>query len=128
LFGIGGAALLLVATESGQAKPEELDGELLAACATFQREEAYQRQQYARVIAGEISERDADLLIEKRDEAYHAAADVICATPARTPEGLRAKAAAVVAFFSPDAPTISIMDDAMWSVLCQVAGKPEECA
>jgi hypothetical protein len=47
--------------------------------------------------------------------------------PARMPEGLRAKAPVVWAFYQPEPPTDSVVDDILWQRVCQVAGKPE-CA
>ena len=95
LFGTMGAMLLLTAAEAGPAKAAELDGELLACCAE------------ALAI-----DRESDRLWDACPmdgehpawAAYNAHVDAtvphwqdlvlqISATPARTPEGLRAKAA-----------------------------------
>jgi hypothetical protein len=134
LFGAGAAMLLLGATEAGPAKAQELDGELLAACARFLQAEAKWRRLNDLVCAAETTfgvhapevgraeaERDAHGL------ECHDAAAAVCLLPARTPEGLRAKAQAVFAFYQPDPPEArSIVGPAMWQLVCEVAGQPCE--
>ena len=97
LFGTMGALLLLSATEAGQAKASELDGELLALC-----DEAVALHQGSVAATDAI---DAPGLMQgsPKDEAAWEAAyarsatwrdlcEEIAALPARTPEGLVGKA------------------------------------
>ncbi len=97
LFGAGAAMLLLGATEAGAAKAEELDGELLARIAQWRAHDA----------ATDAMDREIDDLpstdpryidtwkeiTENRSPRYHELWEAIAVTPARTPEGVQAKAA-----------------------------------
>ena len=94
LFGVAGAMMLLTAAEAGPAKAAELDGELLSCCAEADRLEALSD---AMVVGLPSSGRcpvwaEADRL---GDEAYSLRERVV-AMPARTPEGLQAKALLVL--------------------------------
>ncbi len=85
-----GVLFLLAPTEAGQDKAEELDGDLLACCA-----EAHGLDIQARTLADRIAAvpKDSDVALaaftieDYRDAIAHAAR-----LPARTPEGLQAKA------------------------------------
>ncbi|MCK8784146.1 hypothetical protein M0638_07120 [Roseomonas sp. NAR14] len=73
LTGAGAALLLLAAVEAGAGKAAELDGELITASA-----------EYTRLAAGRAT---SPALLRELEER-------IAALPARTPEGIRAKAEA----------------------------------
>ena len=90
LFGSGAALLLMAPVASGKAA--ELDGELLAVCAEF---DALERQLNAMHTGGanaiaDHDERDAAQrpLQERQSDLL----DRMCELPARTPEGVLAKA------------------------------------
>ena len=96
MFGTVGAMMLLTAAEAGATKAAELDGELLDLCAEYVAWCQADRLAYD-VMTNE--EREAAALISPvpwSDEAYWTPGNVlmheIAAIPARTPEGLRAKA------------------------------------
>lgn len=97
------------------------DAALIGVCERFLRAEAEYRR---RVDAGEVEWEDSDLDRFRMDE-YYPAAEAVCAMPARTLAGVRAKAEAAFAFYDPDPPDRgSLMADALWEVLCWLAGKP----
>ncbi len=87
LFGAGAALLLLVPAAAGAAKADELDGELIRLCAEIPGCKAtidcYNRD----------SASDAEW--EAADGRWDELVEQIIDTPARTPEGIRAKAAAL---------------------------------
>lgn len=95
LMGTGASLLLLGAAEAGHAKAQELDGELLAACESFDRVRARIAYlcahspgtpfRHPRTVAHEAQ-------IEAANEAWDEALERAARLPARTPEGLRAKA------------------------------------
>jgi len=95
VFGQMGAALLLVAPAAGEAKAAELDGELLALCGEYV---AIQRDERAAVAAMALEEsrafHAAHLSAMFRDGPTPAALLLqrIAGLPARTPDGVRAKA------------------------------------
>ena len=94
LFGTMGALLLLSAAEAGSAKALELDRELLACC---QEADALEARSNALTRGLPI---DASLPVWKEadrldDQAYDLR-DRVVDLPARTPEGLQAKAQLVV--------------------------------
>lgn len=101
------AALLLLPVEAGAAKAVELDGELLAICA-----EAVATDARAEAIMDAIDRDDLSPTDPRwsptMDDAqlmladYHDAITRAARLPARTPEGLRAKARLVVSYFSGD--------------------------
>jgi hypothetical protein len=102
LLGSMGAALLLVAPAAGEAKAKaaELDGELLAWCAAalaIDRESDRLWDAAVAVGANAPSDHPAWISYEANEDAtlgrWHELLQVIGETPARTPEGLRAKAA-----------------------------------
>ena len=117
LLGAPAAMLLLGCAEAGEAKARELDGELLAACAHYRRLEAA----YRATGAGE-----ADMVCpDGYDEAVWAVAEL----PARTPEGLQAKAEAIFAWHGGyerhegDEDEIAPHEAMEWSLILDVAGR-----
>lgn len=126
LLGAFASMLLLVPSEAGANKAAELDGELIAACAEFGRlEDAYDVACRAEDRAPEGPEKDAlldqlDVLGDEQLAVYAA----ICVAPARTPEGLRAKAEALSCWFqrgSDDTPC-NHGDQLAWSLVRDVLG------
>jgi hypothetical protein len=129
VFGASAAMLLIGATEAGEAKAAELDGELIALCAESEWLEAdYLRlcwasdwghpkhgtaeQQAALAAFSAVGVRQQDVLAQ------------IAALPARTPEGLGAKARAIHTFFGDSPPEEGLpCGDALWSLVCDVAGR-----
>ena len=97
LFGTMGAMLLLSAAEAGQAKAAELDGDLLACCAAFQ--EAMREHNAANYAPALTEERSLALW-----QAKVATYDEVIRLPARTPEGLMAKARALQTAMRSDVP------------------------
>ncbi len=86
LFGAGGALLVLGAAPAGPGKAAELDGELMevaAGIAAIDRQFATWNKASASVSNAEWQEELA---------AYWELADRVAGLPARTPEGLQAKA------------------------------------
>jgi hypothetical protein len=103
LFGTMGAMLLLTAVEAGPAKAAELDGELIELSAEFV---AWKRADHGAYAAMDEAQRQAACLARPRpwSEAAHHTPDRLLVTriarmPARTPEGLRAKATALWWFY-----------------------------
>ncbi len=94
LFGTMGAMLLLSAAEAGTAKAAELDGELLECCAEADALEVTAKAMTKGVpSSGRSPEWEAaDAL---REEAYDLRERAV-ELPARTPEGLQAKARVVL--------------------------------
>lgn len=111
IVGSGASLLLLTAAAAGQAKAEELDGELLRLCAEFHKLEAEWRRQMA-----------ADEEAVDPPDGYDDVIDAIADLPARTPEGLRSKAAAVIAYYQPDFPDDYPCERLTWSLVHDVAG------
>jgi hypothetical protein len=128
-FGQMGAALLLVAPAAGDAKAAELDGELLALCGEYV---AMQRDERACVAAMTLDE----------SRAFHAASTSamfrdepapdelllqrIGRLPARTPEGVRAKARVLVWFYGGNddrMPHAFRQDRVLVSLLGDLAGR-----
>ena len=118
--------LLLVPSEAGANKAAELDGELIAACAEFGRlEAAYDVACRAEDRAPDGPAKDAlldqlDVLGDEQLAVYAA----ICAAPARTPEGLRAKAQALACWFAKagDGVPCNREDQLAWSLVRDVLG------
>ena len=96
LFGSMGALLLLTAAEAGPTKAAELDGELLAMCAEYVTLERDERTQREAMTEAERRAYDRSRPLPWSDEARHTPDKLlvrsIAKLPARTPEGLRAKA------------------------------------
>ena len=129
LFGITGAMLLLSAAEAGPAKAAELDGELLACCAEVLAIDRESDRLWSIIAA--MPDDSAD---EAPHVAYEAFSDSttprwstlvarICTLPARTPEGLRAKAEVgrnAVPFERREEP--DPVDRLAWSVLGDILG------
>jgi hypothetical protein len=88
LIGSGAALLLLAPFAAGTAKAAELDGELLRLCAEMEERQA-DVVRINRASGASDAELDAVL-----DDWWGTVED-ITDTPARTPEGVRAKAGAV---------------------------------
>ncbi len=126
LFAGFASMLLLVPSEAGASKAAELDGELIAACAEFGRlEDAYDVTCRAEDRAPDGPEKDAlldqvDALGDEQLAVYAA----ICTTPARTPEGLRAKAHALACWFakSGDGTPCNHGDQLAWSLVRDLLG------
>ena len=131
LFGSMGALLLLTAAEAGPAKAGELDGELLACCAEALAIEYESNRLYAVCCALQsrsLSSRLADAAYDAHEDAtldtWHELVDRICDLPARTPEGLRQKAAvarSAVPTERRDEP--DPVDRLAWSVFGDVLGR-----
>jgi hypothetical protein len=101
----GIAMLVLAAAAAGQAKAEELDGELLARCAEFQTvEDEFDGlwKKYAVVDSsspeGERLSAEQDVLVSRIYELREAISDL----PARTPEGIKAKTRVAFRDLSPN--------------------------
>ena len=93
----GLAMLVLAAAAAGSAKAEELDGELLALCREFH----VNRQEidaYWDIQPPAIGSPDADRSRALVDR-YHCLREELAALPARTPEGLQAKARILLSEF-----------------------------
>jgi hypothetical protein len=129
VFGASAAMLLMGATEAGAAKAAELDGELIALCAEVERlntEEAgliwaddAQNPRYKT-----LGQPEALAALRAASARLQDVLEQIAAMPARTPEGLRAKAQAVHAFFFGMPPEGGCpAGDALWSLVCDVAGR-----
>ena len=98
----GLAMLVLAAAAAGSAKAAELDGELLARCAEFRDLDA--ELERINDVLGDmlIAERDAHPLSQREAEGaerYCDLREIIAEMPARTPEGIQAKAHIVFAEF-----------------------------
>ena len=98
LLGGSAASLLLVASAAGEVKADELDGELIRLCQDYI---AVVRAGRAAVAAMPLEQRRqhytaaSTAMIKGEDSAQDILARRIGAIPARTPEGLRAKARAL---------------------------------
>ena len=97
LFGTMGAMLLLSAAEAGSDKATELDGELLACCAGFHEAN---RASVAFNYDPDPSDEKSIRLSDNREALLERLIDL----PARTPEGLMAKAAALQVAMHTDVP------------------------
>jgi hypothetical protein len=107
VFGASVAMLVVGAAEAGSAKAAELDGELLAACARFH----WLEGEYGRLCR--LTDWPLNHIMTPAEEALQARFDAIAeqqrelgerlaeAKP-RTPEGLRAKARATLAYMNDD--------------------------
>ena len=130
LFGTMGAFLLLTAVEAGDAKAQELDGELMACCSELLAIDAESDRLDAVAAATDGGDPRHPAWFACDDhslatnERWHELTDKIAATPARTPEGLRAKVQAArtaihgEAKINPDP-----MDRLAWSVFDDVLGR-----
>ena len=121
LFGTGAALLLLAPFAVGQSKAAELDGDLLALCALLEAQQAEVRR-----VADDPNDEDM-IKLDAALDGWWETVDEITATPARTPEGVRAKAGAVrtaVVGTSGDAcPSVKAM---LASLLTDMLGEPVE--
>ena len=128
LLGGGASLLLLTAAAAGQAKAEELDGELIAAATEYARLE----DQYCVLCLGEdelpepersVCATQLAAISARQRELFDAMFDM----PARTPEGLRAKALAALCKVgdgdSNATQPISYDDNLTWSLLCDILGR-----
>jgi hypothetical protein len=100
LFGTVGAMMLLTAAEAGQAKAAELDGDLLALCAEageLDKETDRLYDIFTEGVVGSPVESAAYAQLHAVNGRWHETIRAIAAMPARTPEGLRAKAAMTLA-------------------------------
>jgi hypothetical protein len=114
----GGFALLVLATATdGSAKAEEPDGELIRLCQDFQAQEDELNRIGHVLMDMPWNVREAHPLAQKeRDgvDRINVLRDLISGLPARTPEGLRAKAQAALADFGPEGERPS--DNSYWIV------------
>jgi hypothetical protein len=104
--GSGVAMLVLAAAAAGQAKAEELDGELIGLC-----------REACDIHAGSVrieDEREAEglpipykTLIYPRTDRWHELCAEIAETPALTPEGMRAKARVLADVVALDEPMVA---------------------
>lgn len=95
LLGTVGALLLLTAAEAGPAKAAELDGELLACCAEADRLETRAEA----LIAGlplDLPLAPGWWEAEQMDDEAYSLRERVVRLPARTPEGMQAKAGIVL--------------------------------
>ena len=104
VFGTMGALLLLTAAEAGTTKAVELDGELLECCAEAAALEAHARALTKGIpSSGRSPEWEAaDAMLEEAYDLRERAIEL----PARTPEGLQAKAKVVAARINDDDPIV----------------------
>lgn len=111
------AAVPAGAVAGGAAAPDQ-DAQLIAACERYQRAEAEKRR---RIYAGE--DENEDPAFEAFDATeYMPAVEAVCALPASTLAGFRAKATAVHTFYAPEPPDAdSIMSVALWGLICDLA-------
>ena len=131
LFGAMGALLLLTATEAGAAKASELDGNLFADCAeamAIDRESDRLFKHAVAVAADAPGSHPAWVAHDDFENAnqsrWHDLVKQIAGTPARTPEGLRAKAAmARSAIHGESLDNPDPMDVLAWSVFDDVLGR-----
>lgn len=127
LLGAFASMLLLLPVEAGASKAAELDGELIAACAEFGRlEAAHEVACRAEDRAPEGPDKDrlleqVEAILNRQIEIY----DALCDVPARTPEGLRAKAQALSSWFQKASNgTPSRHEDQLaWSLVRDIAGR-----
>lgn len=102
----------------GGARPSA-DAELIQLCRHFlPLEPDWRRAANRDAMSGET-----DPALEALDVQYNAAMEAITAIPARTLDGLRAKAAAVIAFYAPDPPDDYLAERMMWSLVQDAAGR-----
>ena len=130
MFGTMGAFLLLTAAEAGDAKAQELDGELMACCSELLAIDAESDRLDAVAAATDGGDPRhpawfaADDYSDATNDRWHELANQIVATPARTPEGLRAKVqAARTAIHGEAKDTPDPMDRLAWSVFDDVLGR-----
>ncbi len=127
----GGLAMLVLAAAAARsAKAEELDGELIAACREYHASseefrrltDIYCEMDSRSPAAVEIDGKFAVIVARQRELRGE-----ISGLPARTPEGIRAKAAAVLVDLSEDSSgTMEPHDDqywTAWSLARDIAGR-----
>lgn len=127
LIGSSAAMLLAGAFEAGASKAAELDRDLIDASREYFALEA----EFIRIghLEGEVPLSEGDELIAQGDallEQQDALRVVMATTPARTPEGLRAKAAALQAWLptNPDGTAYHCEEDALaWSLCSDLLGR-----
>jgi hypothetical protein len=128
---IGGASMLiLVAAEAGVAKAEELDGQLLALCAEYhEKEDEFDRLSdvFDTLDHTDPEHRRIDGLFSPLVDRIHEIRDEVSDIPARTPEGLRAKAKVSLRDLAhggnADKGPINHADRVVWSLCCDVVGR-----
>jgi hypothetical protein len=123
----GFAMLVLAAAAAGTDKAQELDGELLGLCAEFKAQED-ELNRIGDVLADmPWPGRDAHPLAQKERDGVariHELRGLISDLPARTPEGIRAKAQAALIEFSPeDEWPVDNSYWIVWSLARDVLGK-----
>ncbi len=119
LLGAPAALLLLAAPASGTTKQDELDGALLAICAEAMR------------LDREADTADDGDAIDAMLDRWGELADVIAVTPARTPEGLQAKAGIIWrsmenmhrAWEAGDTEYQEVHDPLVWSLVNELTGR-----
>ena len=131
LFGTMGALPLLTAAEADPAKAAELDGDLFACCAEALAIEAESNRLF-RIAADAGDDASPDhpawLAHDAYDDAtnprWHKLVEHIAGMPARTPEGLRMKAAVARSAITQERRDFpDPADNLAWSVLTDVLGR-----
>jgi hypothetical protein len=127
LFGASAAILLIGSAGAGEAKAAELDGELIAACARF----TWLEGEYGRLCRltdwpAEHAHTPADEALATefeavRDEQFELG-EWLAETEPRTPEGMQAKAGAVLAYLGDEQPD-GMIGRLRLSVLRDMAGR-----
>ncbi len=104
------------------------DAELIRLCAEFHQLEAdYRRLLVAEARAEDSRSPDLDAVrtaLEAGAGLHAATMEAITELPARTREGLRAKARATMAFYTPDFPKDYPCERMVWSVMRDAAEAP----
>jgi hypothetical protein len=103
----GIVALLLTATGAGTAQAEQLDGELLTLCREFEANDV----EFDRLCDDEADGHDVHQQIRASVDRCHEMRGLISDIPARTPEGLRAKAQVALIEFGVDDDAV---DNSKW--------------
>jgi hypothetical protein len=122
LVGAGAALLLLAPAAIGTTKAAEIDGKLLRLCADLERWDRKRQQRDREFQAGiDHTEEETDAVLGP----WWDAVDAIAATPARTPEGIRAKADAarrgIIGCFGDERQQVTVL---VASLLTDMLGKP----
>lgn len=130
LFGGGAALLLAVPVSVRGSDTSGDDATLLALCARFLvLETSFRHQCEAEAKAETARDKVAMLAAQAAQEAEHAeyidTLEAIAALPALTLEGMRAKAEAVYAWFTPDQPDDGAVDRVSWSLILDLTGRVE---
>ncbi len=106
LIGVA-SMLILVAAEAGIAKAEELDGELLALCreAVENHAESVRADDFLEQHGGDEQAHQEAMYV--RVNRWHEVCAQIAEIPARTPEGMRGKAAVLADVIALESPMVA---------------------